>query len=106
MGKDTNLGDLQQLTMLAVTRLGEEAFGSAIQDELQQVAGREVSVATIHVTLIRLEDQGMVTSTKAKPDPTRGGRGKRFFSLTPLGWECLHASKHALLNMWDGVTLE
>jgi len=98
-----NLGDLQQLTMLAVARLGDGAFGGAIQDELQKVAGREVSVSTIHVTLVRLEDQELVESKRALPDPVRGGKGKRFFSLTPKGWEALENSRNALASMWEGV---
>ncbi len=99
-----NLGDLQQLTMLAVARLGDKAFGGAIQDELHQVAGREMSVSTIYVTLVRLEDQGLVESERTLPNPTRGGKGKRFFNLTPKGWQALEASKDALTRMWEGVT--
>lgn len=103
MAAALNLGDLQQLTMLAVARLGDNAFGGAIQDELQKVAGREVSVSTIHVTLVRLEDQGLVESKRTLPDPSRGGKGKRFFHLTPKGWESLEASRNALASMWEGV---
>lgn len=101
--KPIHLGDLQQLTMLAVARLGEDAFGSAIQDELVRVSGRDVSVATIYVTLVRLEDQGLVRSTTLEPDPGKGGRGKRIFGITPAGWEALEASRHALQQMWKGV---
>jgi DNA-binding PadR family transcriptional regulator len=103
MAAALNLGDLQQLTMLAVARLGDNAFGGAIQDELQQVAGREVSVSTIHVTLVRLEDQGLVESRRTEPDPARGGKGKRFFNLTPKGWGALETSRNALSRMWEGV---
>jgi len=103
MSAALNLGDLQQLTMLAVARLGENAFGGAIQDELQKVARREVSVSTIHVTLVRLEDQGLVESKRALPDPVRGGKGKRFFNLTAKGWEALETSRNALSRMWEGV---
>jgi DNA-binding PadR family transcriptional regulator len=98
-----NLGDLQQLTMLAVARLGDGAFGGAIQDELRTIAGREVSVPTIYVTLVRLEDQGLARSRKTAPDPARGGKGKRFFQLTPKGWKALRASRDALVRMWEGV---
>ncbi len=104
MTRPFNLGDLQQLTMLAVARIGDQAFGGAIQDELNRVAGRDVSVSTIHVTLVRLEDQGLVVSKKNLPDPARGGKGKRYFSLTPEGWEALEASRGALSRMWEGVT--
>jgi PadR family transcriptional regulator PadR len=98
-----NLGSLQQLTMLAVARLGDDAFGGSIQDELRAVAGREVSVPTIYVTLVRLEDHGLVKSIKTPPDPTRGGKGKRYFQLTPMGWDALEASRDSLVRMWEGV---
>ena len=104
MTKTPNLGTLQQLTMLAVTRLPGQAFGGAIQDELERVAGREVAVSTIYVTLTRLEDQGFVVSQKTEPDPGRGGKGKRFYALTPEGQEALRVSWEALQNMWKGVS--
>jgi PadR family transcriptional regulator PadR len=97
------LGDLQQMTMLAVARLGEGAFASAIQDELEAVAGREVAVSTVYVTLVRLEEQGLVASESAPPDPRRGGRGKRFFRVTPSGWEALGEARDAMTRLWDGV---
>lgn len=101
--KDFHLGDLQQLTMLAVARLGEGAFARAVQEELLRVSGREASVSTIHVTMVRLEDQGMVLSRRTEPDPVKGGKGKRYFELTSLGWEALHSSRRALASMWEGV---
>ncbi len=104
MKKPVHLGDLQQLTMLAVARLGDGAFGGAIQDELTRVAAREVAVSTIYVTLVRLEDQGLVSSTRNEPAPGRGGKGKRFFALTAAGWTALEASREALRSMWKGVS--
>ena len=101
--KRIHLGDLQQLTMLAVARLGKDAFGSAVQDELLRVSGRDVSVPTVYVTLVRLEDQGLVRSTNLRSDPNRGGRGKRIFEITPSGWEALETSRLALERMWEGV---
>ncbi|MGD2123157.1 MAG: PadR family transcriptional regulator [Gemmatimonadota bacterium] len=101
--KPIHLGNLQQLTMLAVARLRGDAFGSAIQDELLRVSGREVSVATVYVTLVRLEEQGLVTSTSLAPEEGKGGRGKRIFELTSGGWEALETSRHSLEKMWEGV---
>jgi PadR family transcriptional regulator PadR len=98
-----SLGDLQQVVMLAVARLGDQAYGSAIQDELVNVAGRSVSVPTVYVTLVRLEEQGLVESDKLPPDPARGGRGKRIFCLTPEGWEGLEAARTSMARMWEGV---
>lgn len=97
------LGDLQQLTLLAVARLGNEAFGGAVRDELEQVAQRKVSISTVYVTLVRLENQGLVTSTREEVRPDRGGKAKRYFKLTPRSWSALEASRDALTRMWQGV---
>lgn len=83
--------------MLAVARLGEDAFADAIRRELLAVAGRDVAVATVHVTLVRLEDRGLVTSEKLGSPP------RRYFHLTPEGRQALEASWTALSRMWDGL---
>ena len=98
------LGNLQQLTLLAVARLGDDAFGGAIRDELEQVAQRKVTISTVYVTLVRLENQGLVKSTRDQAPGSRGGKAKRFFRLTPMSWEALEASRGALSRMWQGVT--
>jgi PadR family transcriptional regulator len=97
------LGDLQQLTMLAVTRLEADAYGAAIREELLRVAGRRVSVPTVYVTLVRLEEQGLVESTEAPREEGRGGRPRRVFRLTPAGWSALDTARASMARMWDGV---
>jgi PadR family transcriptional regulator PadR len=97
------LGLLQQLTMLAVARLGDDAFGASIRQELEEVTGRSVSISTVYVTLIRLEDQKLVRSRQAKPELGRGGPGKRFFAVTAKGWVALEAARNAVAAMWKGV---
>ena len=81
------LGDLQQMTMLAVARLGADAYGAGIREELIRVAGRTVSVPTVYVTLVRLEEQGLVTSRDVAPE----------------GWQGLEGSRAALDRLWEGV---
>ncbi|HEX9885528.1 MAG TPA: PadR family transcriptional regulator [Longimicrobiales bacterium] len=103
MGEPVTLGDLQHLVMLAVARLGEDAYGGAAQEELRRVAGRDVSVSTVYVTLVRLEEQGLVTSEQAAPGGGGVGRPRRYFSITPEGWEALRASRSELDQMWRGV---
>lgn len=96
-----SLGDLQQLAMLAVVRLGDEAYGAAIRDELAGVAGRKVSVQTVWVTLVRLEEQGLTASTEfAGP---AGGRPRRVFRLTAEGWRVLEEAGASMARMWEGV---
>jgi DNA-binding PadR family transcriptional regulator len=98
-----SLGDLQQLTMLAVARLGSDAYGAAIRDELERVARRNVSVPTVYVTLVRLEDQGLVESTEVSRQGEGGGRARRVFRLTARGWEALDEARLAMARMWEGV---
>ncbi|HEX7050416.1 MAG TPA: PadR family transcriptional regulator [Longimicrobiales bacterium] len=96
-----SLGELQQLVMLAVVRLGDGAYGAAIRDELARVAGRRVSVQTVWVTLVRLEEQGLTASTEvAAPE---GGRARRTFRLTPAGWRALEEARASMARMWEGV---
>ena len=103
IGEAVSLGELQQLTMLAVMRLKGEAYGAAIRDELEAVAGRSISVPTVYVTLVRLEEHGYVTSAEQPAHGTRGGRARRVFRLTPAGWAALDEARAALTRMWQGV---
>lgn len=90
--------------MLAVARLGKEAYGSEIQKVLEEIAGRNLSVATIYVTLVRLERKGYVVSRRDDPTPVRGGKAKRCFRLTPRGVDVLKESRAALERMWRSVS--
>ncbi len=101
----SNLGDLQQLAMLAVARLGDGAFGAAIRDELLEVADRRLEIGTVYVTLVRLEDDGLVTSHREAPTQGRGGRPRRYFRLTAEGKVALRAARAAMDRMWDSVEL-
>lgn len=96
------LGDLQNLTMLAVARLGPEAVSKNIRAMLADIAGREVTVSTVFVTLTRLEDQRLLTSTEGAA-PARGGRRARVFALTEPGWEALRRSREASERLWEGL---
>lgn len=96
------LGGLQNLTMLAVARLGAGAWTGAIRDELGRVAGRDVSVSSVFVTLTRLEDQGLLESRRGS-HPSRGGRARRLFSVTEAGWAELRETRAASERLWAGL---
>lgn len=96
------LGDLQNLTMLAVARLGPDAVSRNIREVLAEVAGRDVTVSTVFVTLTRLEDQGLLVSSEGDA-PARGGRRARVFALTEPGWEALRRTRAAAERLWEGL---
>ena len=98
-----SLGELQHMTMLAVARLGDAAYGAAIRQELRSVAGRSVTVPTVYVTLIRLEEEGLVRSTPQAAPSSRGGRPRRVFRLTRAGWRAIEDAREAMSRMWEGV---
>ena len=97
------LGDLEELVLLAVLRLGTDAYGAALRRELKSRAARVVSVSTIYVTLVRLEEKGLVTSELGAPTKVRGGKSKRIFALSSLGVEALEASRSVRDRMWEGL---
>lgn len=99
MGR-TDLGDMEHLVLLAVLRLGGEAYGIPILDEVTARSGREVSKATVYVALKRLEQKGLVTSRLGESTPERGGRAKRYFKLRPAGLRALRDSRAMFLDLW------
>ena len=102
-----NLGDLQQMVMLAIARLDDNAYGGTVRDELERVGGRDVSVSTAYVTLVRLEEDGLVTSRREATGPDgHGGRRRRFFRLTAQGRKALVSSRDSLARMWKNLELE
>lgn len=108
MGKSDHLGEFEQLSLLAVMRLGEDAYGATIQRELEATAGRRASISAIYITLTRLEEKGLVSSWMGPPTDVRGGKARRFFRVDPAGLVALNASRSSLMSMWDGLetTLE
>lgn len=101
-----HLTHLEQLLLLSLLRLGEEAWGTAIQDDLEKVAERPVSLGSIHVTLGRLEERGLVASAKGEPTRERGGKARRMYAITDAGRSTLMRSREILERMWEGVPAE
>lgn len=106
MGSRSRLGDLEELVLLAVFRLGDHAYGASIRSELESRAGRAPSISTIYVTLLRLEEKGYVTSSLGEPTRERGGKAKRFFKLAPEGIRALESVRRVRERMWEGLDAE
>ncbi len=102
MSKPSFLGEFEQMILLAVLRLGNDAPGMAIREEIMSQAGRRVSRGAMYTTLERLLTKGYVTWTLGDPTPERGGRAKRHFAVTSQGRDALRLSGRALFNLWTG----
>ncbi|HEX6324451.1 MAG TPA: helix-turn-helix transcriptional regulator [Vicinamibacterales bacterium] len=102
MGRE-GLGEFEHLVLLAVARLGGDAYGVPIVDELEAQTGRRVSRASVYVALKRLEAKGYIGSALGEPTPERGGRAKRYFQVTALGRRRLQDARAALMKMWAGL---
>jgi DNA-binding PadR family transcriptional regulator len=100
------LGEFEQLVMVAVVRLKDGAYGVPIQREVEERAGRRVTVGALYATLDRLEGKRLLESWFADPTPERGGKSKRYFLLTAEGEAALVEAKTAYERMWRGVRLK
>lgn len=103
MARHAELGELEHLTLLAVVRLGPDAYGTTVRRELEETAGRSVSIATAYVTLLRLERKGFLASWEADPEPVRGGKAKRCYRITANGARALRNARDAVARMWEGL---
>jgi DNA-binding PadR family transcriptional regulator len=97
------LGDFEQLILLAVLRLDEEAYGAAIRQEIHHRSGRDVSINAVYTTLDRLESKGLLRSWIGEPTPQRGGRRRKFYALRPAGLAALRQAYHTFVAMADGL---
>jgi DNA-binding PadR family transcriptional regulator len=99
------LGDFEQAVLLAVARLGDDAYGVAIRRDISQFGKNRVSVGALYVTLERLESKGYLRSRMGEATAVRGGRAKRFYTLTASGASVLRATRERHERMWAGVDL-
>jgi PadR family transcriptional regulator, regulatory protein PadR len=97
------LGHFELLVLLALLRVGEEAYGVPIANEISESTGKRVILASVYNTLERLEEKGLVTSTVGEPTSERGGRAKRYFSITTAGLREVRIAKKALTVLWRGI---
>ena len=98
-----SLGEFEKLVMLAVLHLGRQAYGATIIQELEERTTRTVSAGAVYVALRRLEKKEFVTSRLGKPNPKRGGRPKRFFSVKREGIEALRRVQEDWTAMVSGL---
>ena len=95
--------DFEQQVLLAVWRLGENAYGATVRDELEARTSRGVTQGAVYVTLVRLEKKGLLRSRLADPTPVRGGKAKRYFEILPAGVAGVSAARETLERLWEGL---
>ncbi|WP_421873153.1 PadR family transcriptional regulator [Marinoscillum sp.] len=99
--KETRLGEFEEVLLLLVGILDEEAYAFKIAEEFQTQSGRSTSIGSVHSTLDRLKDKGFLTSEMSAPTAERGGRRKRIYSITNAGKNALQTSRDFKVNLWN-----
>jgi PadR family transcriptional regulator PadR len=100
-----SLGDFEQIVLLAILRAGEDAYGVRIRAEIASCTGRDPAPGALYTTLDRLEEKGLVSSRLGDPTPQRGGRAKRFFTVTASGTEAIARTQQAYRQLLMGLTI-
>ncbi len=105
MPKGDFLGAFEEIVLLALIHLGDNAYGMTIRREIEDRSGRgrTVSIGAVYSTLDRLESKGLVSSNYSNGSEARRGRARRYFKLEPEGAKSLNRSSEILANMWRGL---
>jgi DNA-binding PadR family transcriptional regulator len=105
MAAPLNLGEFEQLILLAILRLGDDAYGVTIRAELADRAGRSIAPGAMYTALERMEAKGLIRSRMGDPTPQRGGRAKRYVTVTAAGRQALSRAVQAYERLLDGLEL-
>jgi DNA-binding PadR family transcriptional regulator len=97
------LTDFELMVMLAVLRVRDDAYGVPIAREIEQTGRRSVTLAAVYLALDRLRQNGLVACRLGDPTPERGGRAKKFFSITPDGLRAIRRTQRAFMSLWKGI---
>ena len=100
---DIYLGEFEQIVLLAILRRGEDAYAIPVREEIEARTGRAVARGALYTALERLEGKQCVRSSMSDPLPERGGRSRRYYTVTPAGLAALRESRAAWLALWQGV---
>lgn len=101
--KGTNLGELEELVMLSVGILFDDAYGLAIQKEIKERCNRSITISTVHSVTSRLEEKGFLKARYDGATPERGGRRKRLFTLTASGKATIAKMREMREEMWRAI---
>ena len=94
------IGEFEELVLLTISSLGDQAYGVAIKEDIEKRRGRNMSIGALHSTITRLEEKGFIKSWMGEPTQERGGRRKRYFEVTRHGITVLHDTKDLRDELW------
>jgi PadR family transcriptional regulator, regulatory protein PadR len=97
------LTDFEFVIMLAILRVRDDAYGVTIAREIEETAGRSVTLAAVYLALDRLQENGLVASSLGEATAERGGRAKKYFRVTPAGLRALKHTQRAFVALWKGI---
>jgi DNA-binding PadR family transcriptional regulator len=105
MAQSSPLGEFEQIVLLAILRLGDQAYGLTIRTEIATHTDRALSPGAVYTTLDRLEEKGLVTSVYGDPTPERAGRPRRYFTVTAQGVRDVARAQRAFQRLMKGLVL-
>ena len=100
---ESTLGEFEQLVLIAIVRLDDDAYGATIRREIEDRTERRLSISAVYTTLDRLERKGFVRSWIGDPTPQRGGRRRKHFALQPAGARALRSAYTSFGAMTAGL---
>lgn len=101
--KGAQLGEFEEIVLLTIALLYDDAYSVAVMDELSQRLERPISLGAVHRTMQRLEEKGLVHSRFGESTAERGGRRKRLFTVTAVGEQSLREARNIRNDLWDGI---
>ncbi len=101
--KGTHLGEFQEIVLLTILVLDDDAYGVTIKREINQRVKRSISRGALHTALTRLEEKGFITSKQGETNPERGGRPKRYYTVSNRGIEALQEAKELRDQLWNQI---
>lgn len=105
MAQNQNLGEFEQIVLLAILRLHEGAYGVTIRREIEAHTERSTTPGALYTTLDRLEQKKLVVSRLGEPTPERGGRAKRFYAVSSAGLEAVERAQRSYQSLLEGLPL-
>ena len=101
--KGTNLGELEEIVLLVVANLYDNAYGVLIKNEIEEKCNRSITISTVHNVLQRLQEKGFLTSRYSEPTKERGGKRKLLFKVTASGQTALNTIREMREKLWSGI---